>query len=51
MAKCPNCDSDSLYCGSIPTSIKSLVDKEVLFCKNSKFVVTVDEYKKMLFQA
>ena len=51
VAVCPNCDGDSLYCGRIPTSIKSLVDKEVLFCKHCKFVVTVDEYKKMLSQA
>jgi len=51
MAKCPNCDDDSLYCGKIPTSIKTLTNKEVLFCKNCKFVVTVDEYKKLLSQA
>lgn len=51
LAKCPNCEDDSLYCGRIPTSIKTLANKEVLFCKNCKFVVTVDEYKKMLFQA
>jgi len=51
LAKCHNCDGNSLYCGIIPTSIKTLVNKEVLFCKNCKFVVTVDEYIKMLSQA
>ena len=51
LAKCPNCEKDALYCGRIPTKIKSLSNKEVLFCKNCKFVVTVDEYKKMLWQA
>jgi len=51
VATCPNCNTDSLYCGKIPTSIKTLANKEVLFCKNCKFVVTVDEYKKMLSQA
>ena len=51
LAKCPNCEDDSLYCGRIPTSIKNLVKKEVLFCKNCKFVVTVDEYKQILSQA
>lgn len=50
LATCPNCDADSLYCGKIPTSIKNLVSKEVLFCKRCKFVVSVDEYKKILFQ-
>jgi len=51
VAKCPNCYDDSLYCGKIPTSIKTLAHKEVLFCKNCKFVIAVDEYKKMLSQA
>ena len=51
LAHCPNCNDDSLYCGTIPTAIKSLTDKEVLFCKGCKFVVAVDEYKKMLFQS
>jgi len=50
LATCPRCDVDSLYCGKIPTSIKNLMNKEVLFCKNCKFVVSVDEYKKILFQ-
>jgi len=50
LAKCPNCDSDSLYCGKIPTSVKTLANKEVLFCKGCKFVVSVDEYKNMLYQ-
>lgn len=50
-ANCPQCDSKSLFCGKIPTSIKSLRDKEVLFCKDCKFVISVDEYKKMLWHA
>ncbi len=51
LAKCPNCDVESLYCGRIPTSVKTLINKEVLFCKTCKFVVTVNEYKKILSQA
>ena len=51
LAKCPNCDVNSLYCGRIPTSVKTLANKEVLFCKSCKFVVTVEEYKKLLSQA
>ncbi|MDH3736607.1 MAG: hypothetical protein OEQ94_06265 [Nitrosopumilus sp.] len=35
LAKCPNCDEESLYCGMIQTSIKTLANKEVLFCENS----------------
>jgi len=31
-ANCPQCLIDSLYCGKIPTEIKSLSNKEVLFC-------------------
>ncbi|MDH3204752.1 MAG: hypothetical protein OEL81_08775 [Nitrosopumilus sp.] len=50
MAKCTNCDSESLYCGMIPTSIKTLVNKEVLFCKNCKFVIAIDEFKDVLSQ-
>ena len=49
LAKCPNCQMESLYCGKIPTAIKELTNKEVLFCKNCKFVVTVDGYKEMLY--
>ncbi len=48
-AKCPRCESKSLFCGMIPTSIKTLKNKEVLFCKSCKFVVSVDEYKKTLW--
>ena len=48
LAKCPNCQSESLYCGKIPTAIQDLANKEVLFCKSCKFVVTVDEYKQIL---
>ena len=51
VANCPNCDIDSLYCGMIPTSIKTLANREVLFCKDCKFVIAVDEYKNMLFQS
>ena len=48
VACCPNCQTDSLYCGMIPTEIQSLANKEVLFCKRCKFVTSVDDYKKML---
>ena len=51
LATCPNCDMESLYCGRIPTSVKTLINKEVLFCKTCKFVITVNEYKKILSQA
>ena len=50
-ANCPQCLIDSLYCGKIPTEIKSLSNKEVLFCKSCKFVIAVEEFKKNLFQA
>ncbi|HSG84599.1 MAG: hypothetical protein ACE5RQ_01965 [Nitrosopumilus sp.] len=50
-ANCPQCLIDSLYCGKIPTEIKSLENKEVLFCKSCKFVIPVEEYKKILYQA
>jgi len=50
-ANCPQCSIDSVYCGMIPTEIKSLANKEVLFCKSCKFVISVDEYKKHLYQA
>ena len=50
LTKCPNCLKESLYCGKIPTTIKDLVNKEVLFCKNCKFVVAVEAYKKTLYQ-
>ena len=50
LAACPNCEFDTLYCGKILTSIKNLANKEVLFCKSCKFVVSVDNYKKILFQ-
>ena len=51
LANCPNCEHESLYCGTIPTAIETLANKEVLFCKDCKFVVSVDEYKEMLLQA
>ena len=50
-ADCPNCQDDSLFCGMIPTEIKSLANKEVLFCKGCKFVIAVDDYKKLLSSA
>ena len=49
LAQCPNCDKESLYCGKIPTSIRAMINKEVLFCKTCKFVTSVDEFKKLLF--
>ncbi|HEY5735371.1 MAG TPA: hypothetical protein VIS47_02310 [Nitrosopumilus sp.] len=49
-ANCPTCLIHSLYCGTIPTEIKSLANKEVLFCKGCKFVIAVDEFKNMLYQ-
>ena len=49
LAKCPNCQRESLYCGKIPTAIQDLSNREVLFCKSCKFVVTVEEYKEMLY--
>jgi hypothetical protein len=48
LACCPNCDGTSLYCGKIPTTLRDMANKEVLFCKTCKFVVPVDEFKKML---
>lgn len=51
LASCPNCSDTALYCGMIPTEIKSLTNKEVLFCKNCKFVIPVDDYKKLLLSA
>ena len=51
LASCPNCEKESLYCGKIPTAISSLVNKEVLFCKMCKFVMPVNEFKKMLSSA
>ena len=48
LACCPNCEKNSLYCGKIPTSIRSLAGKEVLFCKHCKFVVSTNEFKKIL---
>ncbi|NIP62419.1 MAG: hypothetical protein GWN01_16725 [Nitrosopumilaceae archaeon] len=48
LASCPNCDDRSLYCGKIPTKISDLNNREVLFCERCKFVVAVDEYKKIL---
>lgn len=51
LASCPNCDGSSLYCGKIPTSMQDLKNKEVLFCKECKFVMAVNEFKKFLYCA
>ena len=48
LAKCPNCQSESLFCGKIPTKVKKMQDKEVLFCKRCKFITPVEEFKKVL---
>lgn len=48
VANCPNCEKNSLYCGKIATKIKDLNNKEVLFCKQCKFVIAVDDYKTLL---
>jgi len=49
LASCPNCNKPSLYCGKIPTALHDMVNKEVLFCNVCKFVVSVDEFKKILY--
>jgi hypothetical protein len=48
IAKCPSCQSESLYCGKIPTKLKHMQNKEVLFCKKCKFITPVEEFKNML---
>jgi len=49
IASCPNCESNELYCGKIPTMMVDFRNKEVLFCKQCKFVIPVRDFKKMLF--
>jgi hypothetical protein len=49
MASCPTCQRLSFYYGKIPSKKKDLNGKEVLFCTSCKFVLPVEEYKKMLF--
>jgi hypothetical protein len=49
MASCPTCQSSAFYCGKIPSKKNDLNGKEVLFCRSCKFVLPVEEYKKMLF--
>ena len=49
LASCPNCQKTTLYCGKIDSKLNDLKRKEVLFCKTCKFVVSVGEFKKMLF--
>ncbi|MFB5612399.1 MAG: hypothetical protein ACE5R5_05300 [Nitrosarchaeum sp.] len=48
LACCPNCSRSSLYCGKIPTNLRDMANKEVLFCKACKFIVPVDEFKEIL---
>jgi transcription elongation factor Elf1 len=48
IAKCPSCQSESLFCGKIQTKIKKMVNKEVLFCKKCKLITPVEEFKSML---
>ncbi|MEC4848235.1 MAG: hypothetical protein RI100_03520 [Nitrosarchaeum sp.] len=48
LACCPNCNGSALYCGKIPTTIKEMANKEVLFCKQCKFIVPVEEFKNIL---
>ncbi len=48
-ALCPQCQSQKLFCGKVQTDVKSLKNKEVLYCRGCKFVISVDEYKKLLF--
>jgi len=43
-----NHDYNSLDCGMIQKSIKTLVNDEVLFCKNYKFVIAVNKYEEIL---
>lgn len=49
VALCPQCQSQSLYCGKIQTDLRQLKNKEVLYCRKCKFVSSTDEFKKLLF--
>lgn len=49
IASCPKCQSSSLYGGKIESRKNDLNGTEVLFCKSCKFVLSLREYKKMLF--
>ncbi|MSV26160.1 MAG: hypothetical protein CK527_03555 [Nitrosarchaeum sp.] len=48
LARCHYCDNLSLYCGKIPTSMRDMANKEVLFCKLCKFIIPIDKFKKIL---
>lgn len=48
LAKCPRCQSESLFCGKIQTKVQKMLNKEVLFCKRCKFITPVEEFKNML---
>jgi hypothetical protein len=49
MALCLNCQSPAFYSGKIVSEKNGLNGKEILFCRSCKFIVSVDEYKKILF--
>jgi len=49
LASCPKCHSQKLFCGKVETDLKSLKNKEVLYCRGCKFVISVDEFKELLF--
>ena len=49
VANCSNHNYNSLDCGMIPKSIKTLVNDEVLFCNNPKFVIAINKFKEILF--
>ncbi|RMW38126.1 MAG: hypothetical protein EA447_04065 [Nitrosopumilus sp.] len=48
LANCPNCQSETLFCGKMPTNFKKMQNKEILFCKKCKFIIRVEEFKNML---
>ena len=49
VTNCPNPNYNSLDCQMIPKSIKALVNDEVLFCKNYKFVIAANKCKEKWF--
>ena len=49
VTNCSNHNYNSLDYGMIPKSIKTLVNDEVLFRKNPKFVIAVNKYEEILF--
>jgi hypothetical protein len=48
-ACCPDCQQETLYCGKIESKMSELNRKELLFCKSCKFVIPVEEFKKILY--